>query len=522
MKKLLIFFLLIFAFAKPLSIDEAFKPSFIPQKNGVEFDLKMAKGVHIYKNKFQVFVNDKLVKLKLPTAQKDMFGDDAYFKEFKIFIPAKNSEIKVKYEGCGATVCYAPQTKIYHLKTLPKSETQENKVTNLLKNASLLKILVSFFVFGVLLSLTPCIFPMIPILSGLLVKTAHKSSFLVSVIYVLSMSVTYTIAGVLAGIFGANIQALFQNPYVIITFSLVFILLALSMFGFFEIGLPASIQTKLTKKSDEAGKKGGLLGVAIMGFLSALIVGPCVAPPLAGALIYISHTGNALLGGVALFIMSIGMGLPLLIMGLGANKLIPRAGKWMIMVNKIFGVIMLGVAIWFLDRIFSENIIIILWAILLIGVGLYLNPFTKIENYKDTILKTIAFILLVVGSGLIFKVINPPQYQIQKQQLWQKVDSLNELQKIVKSNKKVIVDFTAKWCVACKEYEETTFKNKKVLQEFKNYKLIQIDITNSKDKITKKFEISGPPTILIFENGELKQKIVGYRNRDEFLKILER
>jgi thiol:disulfide interchange protein DsbD len=215
MKKLLVLFFIIFAFAKPLSIDEAFKPSFIPQKNGVEFELKMGKDVHIYKNKFQVFVNDKLVKLKLPTAQKDMFGDDAYFKEFKIFIPAKNSEIKVKYEGCGATVCYAPQTKIYKLKAKTiKKESQENRVTNLLKNASLLKILVSFFVFGVLLSLTPCIFPMIPILSGLLVKTAHKSSFLVSVIYVLSMSVTYTIAGVLAGIFGANIQALFQNPYV--------------------------------------------------------------------------------------------------------------------------------------------------------------------------------------------------------------------------------------------------------------------------------------------------------------------
>jgi thiol:disulfide interchange protein DsbD len=523
MKKLLIFFLLIFAFAKPLSIDEAFKPSFIPQKNGVEFELKMGKGVHIYKNKFKVFVNDKLVKLNLPKAQKDMFGDEAYFNEFKIFIPAKNSEIKVEYEGCGATVCYAPQTKIYHFKTSQKSESKEDKITNLLKDASLFKILVSFFVFGVLLSLTPCIFPMIPILSGLLVKTAHKNSFLVSVVYVLSMSITYTIAGVLAGIFGANIQALFQNPYIIIAFSLVFVLLALSMFGFFEIGLPASIQTKLTKTSDKAGKKGGLLGVAIMGFLSALIVGPCVAPPLAGALIYISHTGNALLGGVALFIMSIGMGIPLLIMGLGANKLIPKAGTWMLMVNKIFGVIMLGVAIWFLDRILPVNVISILWAILLIGVGLYLNPFTKIENYKDTILKTIAFILLVVGSSLIFKVINSSEHtQIEKKELWEKVNSLSELEKIVKNNQRVIVDFTAKWCVACKEYDATTFKDRKILDEFKNYKLIQIDITNPKEKITKRFEISGPPTILIFENGELKQKIVGYRKKDEFLKILER
>jgi thiol:disulfide interchange protein DsbD len=519
--RILILFFALFAFAKPLPINKAFSPKFIPQNNGVEFVLNMAKGVHIYKNKFKVFVNDKELKLKLPSAKKDMFGSEAYFNKFKVFIPAKSGEVKVEYEGCSLEVCYAPQTKIYKFKESPKSESKEDRVSNLLKNASLFKILISFFVFGVLLSLTPCIFPMIPILSGLLVKTAHKSSFLVSVVYVLSMSVTYTIAGVLAGIFGANIQALFQNPYVIISFSLVFVILALSMFGFFEIGLPASLQTKLTKKSDEAGRKGGLIGVAIMGFLSALIVGPCVAPPLAGALIYISQTGNALLGGVALFIMSIGMGLPLLIMGLGANKLIPRAGSWMIAVSRVFGVIMLGVAIWFLDRILPTNVISILWGVLAIGVGLYLNPFSKIENYKQTIIKTFAFVLLVFGSSMIFKVINPPQV-MQNKEMWQKVDTLQNLENIVKNNKKVLVDFTAKWCVACKEYEETTFKDKQVLDEFKNYKLIQIDITNPKDKITKKFEVAGPPTILIFEDGELKQKIVGYRNKDEFLKILER
>ena len=484
----------------------------------------MAKGVHIYKNKFKVFVNNKLLNLKLPKSSKDMFGDDVYFNTFKILIPTKSGEVKVEYRGCGNTVCYAPQTKIYKVKTDIKkqNESQENRITNLLKNASLFKILVSFFIFGILLSLTPCIFPMIPILSGVLVKTANRNSFLVSVVYVLSMSVTYTIAGVLAGLFGGNIQALFQNPYVIVSFSLVFVLLALSMFGFFEIGLPSSIQTKLTKKSNEAGKKGGLLGVVIMGFLSALIVGPCVAPPLAGALIYISQTGNAFLGGIALFVMSIGMGIPLLIMGFGANKLIPKAGSWMIMVNKIFGVIMLGIAIWFLDRVLPENIISVLWAVLVIGVGLYLNPFSKIENYKDTIIKTFAFVLLIIGSSLIFNVVNPPQYQSQKQELWQKVNNLNELQKILKNNPKVLVDFTAKWCVVCKEYEDTTFKNEKVLQEFKNYKLIQIDITNPKEKIAKKFEVAGPPTILIFENGELKQKIVGYRKKDEFLNILKR
>jgi len=518
LRVLSLLFLVVFLFAKPLSINEAFKSKFIPKKNGVEFVLEMPKGVHIYKDKFKVFVNNKEIKLSLPKAKKDIFGSDAYFGKFKVFIPIKEGEVKVKYEGCSLEVCYAPQTKIYHL-TPSKSETKTDKISNLLKNSSLLTILGSFFIFGVLLSLTPCVFPMIPILSGLLVKVGHHNKFLVSFVYVLSMSITYTIAGVLAGFFGANIQALFQNPYVIISFSLIFVILALSMFGFFEIGLPAFLQTKLTKESNEASKKGGFLGVAIMGFLSALIVGPCVAPPLAGALIYISQTGDAFLGGVALFIMSIGMGLPLLIMGVGAHKIIPKAGSWMIVVNKIFGVIMLGIAIWFLDRILPSNIIYILWAILAIGVGLYLKPFKEIQNYKDTIIKTLAFILLVFGSSMIFKVINPPQ-EIKKENLWQKVDNLNELEKIIKNNQKVIVDFTAKWCVACKEYDETTFKDKEVLNEFKKYTLIKVNITNQKEKITKKFEIAGPPTILVFENGKLKQKIVGYRNKDEFLKAI--
>ena len=518
----------VFLFATPLSVEKAFQTQFSPKKDGVEFSLKMGEGIHIYKKSFKVFRDNSIIKLPLPKPQKDMFGEDVYFKQLKIFIPIKSGEIKVKFQGCSDEACYAPQTRVFKFnKTIKstKSQNEEDKITSLLKDASILKILGSFFLFGVLLSLTPCIFPMIPILSGLIVKAGNKNSFFISIVYVLSMSITYTIAGVLAGLFGGNIQIIFQNPYVIGVFSLIFVILALSMFGFFEIGLPHSIQTKLTIKSNKAGDKGGVLGVAIMGFLSALIVGPCVAPPLAGALIYISQTGDAILGGSALFIMSIGMGTPLLIMGLGAGKFIPRAGSWMMGVNKFFGVIMLGVAIWMVSRVIPENITTILWGILTIGSGLYLNPFEKIENYKHTIFKTFGFVLIVIGGSLIFKTINPTQtITLQNREQWGKIESEIELNKIVSENRDVIVDFTAKWCVACKEYEEITFQNKDVKKIFANYKLYKIDVTdNSKNDqiLMKKFNLSGPPAILIFKDGKLFKKVIGYKNPESFLKVFE-
>ena len=526
MRILTLLFFISFLFAKPLSIDKAFQSEFIPKKDGVEFNLKIADRIHIYQNSIKVLVNNKAIKVTLPKAKEGMLGDKIYEKELKFFIPVKNGEIKVTYQGCSDDmVCYAPQTKVYKVKSeklkVKSEEKKEDKFSQLFKQ-SIWIILGSFFVFGLLLSLTPCIFPMIPILSGLIVKNLKNPTplkgFLVSLVYVLSMSITYTIAGVLAGLFGSNIQALFQNPYILSLFSLIFVALAFSMFGFFEIGLPHSIQTKLTIKSNKAGESGGMIGVAIMGFLSALIVGPCVAPPLAGALIYIGQTGDALLGGSALFVMSLGMGVPLFIIGLGAGKFMPRAGGWMIGVNRVFGVVMLGVAIWMISRVIPENITTILWAILAIGSGLYLNPFTQMQNYKEVIFKTLGFVLVEVGSIMIFKVMNPPiKIETQNKLIWQNTKNLDNL------SGDVIVDFTAKWCVSCKEYEENTFSNSEVIKELKKYKLLRVDVTNNSEidkKLMQKYEIVGPPAILIFKDGKLIKKIIGYKPPKEFLELL--
>ncbi len=525
MKKFFFLFIALFLFAAPLSIKEAFKPSFKETKNNVIFTLKMAKEIHIYKKSLKVFVDNKPYKITLPPPKKDSFGDDVYFNKITLKLPKKN--ITIKYQGCSDLVCYTPQTITYKIKQFTK-KTQTQKIVSLF-NKSIWIILGSFFVFGLLLSLTPCIFPTIPILSGLLVKNTNKNStafkgFFISLIYVLSMAVTYTIAGILAGLFGSNIQALFQNPFIIVSFSLIFVALALSMFGFFEIGLPASLQTKIMQKSNAAGNKGGIIGVMIMGILSALIVGPCIAPPLAGALIYIGKTGNALLGGVALFVMSLGMGVPLLILGLGAGKLLPKAGNWMMAINKIFGVVMLGVAIWMISRILPEAITSILWSILFIGSGLYLNPFSKMQNYKEVIVKTIGFFLILTGIMFFYKpFLHLNNQTIMQKTKWQKISNLNELQNIIKNNKTVLVDFSAKWCVACKELEENTFSNPKIKNILKNYKLVRIDITSpdkNLKKIIQKYKIIGPPVVLIFKNHKLILKITGYKPPSKFKKLL--
>ncbi len=272
----------------------------------------------------------------------------------KKYVSSGEFKLKVEFQGCAALgICYQPMKEYFTFdldglsqkieNTMVKGEVSEQDfITSTLYNENIWLVLLSFLGFGILLSFTPCIFPMIPILSSIIVSQSGKNmttkrAFMLSLVYVLSMSLAYTIAGVLAGLFGANISAALQNPWAIGIFSGVFVVLALSMFGFYELQMPSFIQSKLSKKSDEMQGQ-GVLGVAVMGFISALIMGPCIAAPLAGALVYIGQSGDALLGGAALFVMSIGMGLPLLAIGTGAGKYMPRPGEWMDAIKSIFGV----------------------------------------------------------------------------------------------------------------------------------------------------------------------------------------
>jgi len=562
-------FLILFAlslYAEFLSVDDAFKPTASLKDNRVFVQIKMAEHIHLTKDtlKFAVKPTDvaKLGSYTLPPSKKDEFGDEIYVKEFNLEIPlvlkspnSKDVTFVLSYQGCSDKgVCYPPVTKEYNFTiSTPKvsvvnSLSEEESIASTLKSKSFGIVLLTFFGFGLLLSLTPCIFPMIPILSSIIVTQGEemtaKRGFWLSLVYVLSMALTYAVAGVFAGLFGANIQAALQNPWVISLFSLLFVALAFSMFGFYEIGLPASIQSKLSKTSDEAGKKGGIIGVAIMGLLSALIVGPCVAPPLAGALIYIGQTGDVLLGGVALFVMSLGMGAPLLLIGMGAGRFMPKPGGWMTTVSKIFGVVMLAVAVWMLSRIIPQSVTMGLWSALFLISAVYMGAFESLGNKRswNALFKGIGLILFIYGLFLLFGTFtgakNPldplvaikersySKVALAKSLQFETINSLDELlTKIKNSNKPVMVDFRADWCTSCKELEENTFKDVKVIDALKDYNLYQVDVTQNSDeqkRMMKHFGIYGPPAVLFFKNSdEIKQKRVsGYKSPSKFLEII--
>ena len=590
MKKIILFLMLfIYSFSleignKVLEPEEAFKVDFIKNENSLNIKIELGEGIYLYDDKLQVNITkpnkiELLKDLKLPKPVP-YDGFIVHFDDLNIEIPysllklkldSNKYEIEFKFQGCSkAGLCYAPMSEkqiisfeenakeesitsikedIKQKDELSSSLKQEaenlsetDNIAASLKDSSTLIVLATFFGFGLLLAFTPCVFPMIPILSSIIVKASQnesmsaKKGFLMSFVYVLAMSFAYSLAGIIAGIFGANLQASLQNPYVLVVFAFVFMALAFSMFGYFEIRLPASLQTKINKTADGKEKQ-GMLGIAIMGFLSALIVGPCVAPPLAGALVYIGQTGDALLGGIALFVMSLGMGVPLLLIGLGAGKFMPKPGGWMEGVTKIFGIIMLGVAIWLLDRVINPTVTMYLWAFLFISFGVYLKIYTHI------IVKSISKVLTILGAillvGAVSGATNPlkpldkftSKVSLLKQDELKfiKIQNIAQLEDaILKSSKPVILDFWATWCVSCKELDEITFKNDEVIKKLQNFTLLKVDVTQNSEEdkaIQKKFGVVGPPALIFWDENkqEVKSaKIVGYKNPKEFLEILDK
>ena len=582
MKKILLLVLFIVSlFANEndfLEPSEAFKTSITKAEKGLEINIKLDKTIYLYDEFLQVLIvpqNIDITKeLEFPKPVT-YDGFVVHFDGLKIDVPyslieekigKESYELQFNYQGCSkAGLCYSPMTEsikidngINPTKTQKETTTKNieietakvdmsanetDTITQTLKDGSIILVLATFFGFGLLLSLTPCIFPMIPILSSIIVQQSNKEGgkmsaskgLFLSIVYVLSMSVAYTIAGVLAGLFGANLQAMLQDPLVITIFAGIFILLAFSMFGYFEIGLPQSWQTKLNKTSENSSKSGGVAGVAVMGFFSALIVGPCVAPPLAGALVYIGQTGDAFLGGATLFVMSIGMGLPLLAIGVGAGKYMPKPGGWMETVTKIFGIVMLAIALWMLERIIPSIAFMFLSSFLLLGTAIYLKVF---ENILVKLITTIIFIYgVIVFTGAVSgstNVLDPLENfkggasVAKKDKLdWLYVTNIRELEDVVKkSSKPVMIDFWATWCVSCKEFDNITFKDPKVLEVLSSYQLVKIDVTKntSNDKeLMKKFNLFGPPAMIFYENGKerVSQRIIGFKNAEDFLENLK-
>ncbi|MCK4974530.1 MAG: protein-disulfide reductase DsbD, partial [Sulfurimonas sp.] len=369
--------------------------------------------------------------------------------------------------------------------------SEQDYIANLIKNSSFLLTIVTFFGFGLLLAFTPCMLPVIPILSAVIIsnkdKITTKKGFLLSLVYVLSMSVVYALAGVLAASLGSNIQAFFQQPWIIILFSSLFFILSLAMFGTFTIEMPKKIQTLLSKKSDSS-KDRSYYGVVFLGILSALIVGPCVAPPLAGALIYIGQTGNELIGGLSLFFMSLGMGMPLLLLGAGAGKFIPKPGPWMDDVKLFFGFSLIAFSIWMMSRILEPQTVLLLWGVLLVAIAIFMNPFEDINRVEISrsyqLKKLFSMICLIVGAVFIVGAIGgatsvkaPLKPFISKSApisttsgVIFKTISAEQLNGVVReSSKPVMAMFTASWCDNCKELDANVFSKNDVAQELEGF-----------------------------------------------------
>ncbi len=549
-----------------LPLEKAFQISATQNSQGVFINIILGDKIYLYDDKLKLEITkpkhlDITSWVSRPKAE--LFHDyKTQRKPFELFVPQSlldnevgegNFRLKFSYQGCSELgICYEPSIKEYSfkmggnapLKDANTALSEQDEIAKTLLEGNVLWVLLSFFGFGLLLSLTPCVFPMIPILSSIIVsqpsaKMNAKKGFFLSLVYVLSMSVAYTMAGVLAALFGSNLQASMQHPYVIVAFSLIFVALAFSMFGFYEIKMPNAISNRLSKKSGEAQGQ-GILGIGIMGFLSALIVGPCVAAPLAGALIYIGQSGDALLGGSALFMMSLGMGAPLLLIGTTAGRYMPRPGVWMQNVTAFFGVLMLGVAVWMLSRIVPSIVNMALWMVLLISSSIYFGAIEPAQKGWQRVFKTIPFMGLIYGITLFVGLVSGATDPLKPLErftsssvasshttMFKLVKNTNELDSALKnSTMPVMLDFYADWCVNCVEFEKFTFSDERVKAKLEKMTLLKVDVTknSANDKaLQKRFDIFNPPAILFFKDAEeiKSMRLVGFKNADEFLKHLE-
>ncbi|MFN3884261.1 MAG: protein-disulfide reductase DsbD [Rhodocyclaceae bacterium] len=434
--------------------------------------------------------------------------------------------------------------------TLEPSADESGRIAGVLKNSGFWVVIASFFGFGLLLAATPCVFPMIPILSGIIINHGHAvthwRAFALSLAYVLGMAVTYALVGVAAGFSGTLLSSALQNAWVLSAFALIFVALALSMFGFYELQLPAALQSKL---SDTANKQGGSLpAIALMGGLSALIVGPCVAAPLAGALLYIAQTKDAALGGTALFAMALGMGAPLIAVGVFSRSLLPKPGGWMEGVRRFFGVVLLATALWIVSPVLPSWAVMLGWAALAIVPAIYLfalDPLPPHATGWHKFWKGIGITLLLYGVALLIGLFSGSRDPLQplgflhrasaqgvgavsSAPSFEKVKSLAELDaRVAAATKPVLLDFYADWCVSCKEMEKFTFADPRVAAKMQQFVLLQADVTaNTTDDLAllKRFRLFGPPATIFFKNGQeiADLRVVGYQTAEQFLTTLDR
>jgi thiol:disulfide interchange protein DsbD len=555
----------------------AFKPSaraLDGQTIEVVFDI--AKGYYLYRDKFRFSVDGDGVTLGTPLIPRgkekndENFGKvEVFYKNVAIRLPVERSvsgelplKLNVTSQGCAdAGVCYPPQVQTVAV-TLPDRATagpatapaalavdESGIIAGTLRNAGFWANLAFFFIAGLGLSLTPCVLPMIPILSGIIAGQGHRAShargFALSLAYVLGMAVTYAAAGIAAGMTGTLLSVALQNAWVLSGFALIFVVLSFSMFGFYELQLPTALQSKLSEESGHLqGGRG--IGVFLMGALSALIVGPCVAAPLAGALLYIGQTGDAVLGGTALFVMALGMGVPLMAVGTAGGSLLPKTGPWMEGVKKGFGVLLLATAVWLVSPVIPPVVAMLAWAALLIIPAIFLHALDPLPPHAkgwQRFWKGIGIVMLLTGAALLVGALAGGRDPLQplaglrgtalaaeeRKLPFEPVRSLAELDaRLAAAERPVMLDFYADWCVSCKEMEKFTFADPAVRAKLTGFTLLKADVTaNTPDDkaLLTRFGLYGPPGIIFFAPGGKEiagQRVVGFQDAVRFGKTLER
>ena len=566
-----------------LPVDQAFVFDFDQQGSTLFVGWDIAPDYYLYKKKIEIIA--KGANIQVGDSGSGEIIEDEFFGKTEVFFNSasvisklsnvtEGAVVKVRYQGCAkAGLCYPPEVISIPLSVIsgaqvknvdqnnttdeaataqstfaalnePTTEPTTNSddtekdltFTEQLASQGLITNLLIFFVVGVGLAFTPCVFPMFPILSSLIAgqqNLSTKKAFALSFVYIQGMAVTYAALGLVVAALGGQVQGYLQHPFVLVSFSLLFVLLAMSMFGWYEIKLPSSMMSKLTQVSNNQ-KGGNYVGVFLMGVLSGLIASPCTTAPLSAALLFVAQSGDYLVGGLTLYVLSLGMGLPLLLLGTSGGKLLPKAGGWMEQVKTLFGFVMLVVPLILLERLVSADIILLMAGVLALATALYLHHWqsSQTQSKLKTALWFAATLLVMTGFTLTKNYFWPVQaVQVSSQSNeFKKVADLAELKEAVaqasNEGRMVMVDLYADWCVACKEFEHYTFPDAKVQSEFSHYQLIQVDLTNSDNKtieLMEEYTVFGLPSILFFntQGKELTtQRVTGFLNAEDFAKHL--
>jgi thiol:disulfide interchange protein DsbD len=562
----------------------------IARPDAIEVRYQIAPGYYMYRDKFRFSVAPAEAKLgepQLPPGKKKtdkFFGDvDVYRDEVRILLPVETGgavpalTLTAVSQGCADVgVCYVPQEQKAQLTYAAYSPaggspfvgaaTERAEASPFVDIPGVAKqrddfafaevfrggywlVVASFFGFGLLLSFTPCVLPMVPVLSGIIAgrggRVTKTHGFLLSAAYVLGMAITYAVAGVAAGLSGAVLSVALQNPWVLGGFAAVFVLLALAMFGFYELQLPVALQSRLAQTTNRL-HGGHFMGVFTMGVLSALILGPCMAAPLAGALLYISQSRDVVLGGSALFAMALGMGMPLLVVGASAGALLPRAGPWMETVKRFFGVVLLAVAIYIVSPLLPVVVQMVAWAVLLIVTATHLHALDPLPHGAhgfQRFSKGIGVIALLTGAAFLVGALSGSrdilqplsalrlgQASVETPVAFQRVDTLAALDQVVQGapGKPVMLDFYADWCVSCKEMERYTFSDPEVRRRLDEMVMLQADVTAGSEEhraLLRRFRLFGPPGIVFFDRSGREisgVRVIGFQPAQQFAAALDR